>query len=320
MKRRHGTLYCCISLAFICALSIISGAQYWQTVVAGAMCFAILSLSLDLQWGVAGIVNLGAALPFGIGAYCVTLSYSMNGSVIPGVFVGVTLAAAISMVIAWGALRAEGGVSRFGLAMLGLTLCVEQFLVIDPWGITGGSNGLLGPRMKDVISLGDRGEEHILPVFVAFVTVVAIGLLWIGGVLMRSWLGSVVLHVRDEPEKLLVYGVNTAIVRTGVVASGGVLGAVAGSLYVMSHGISHPSQFGAGLSVMVLAWVAVGGRGTLAGPMVAAVFLKIIQAELGSQFDKVYMLAVGLMLCGVIVWYPAGLAGAIPMLRARGRC
>ena len=93
---------------------------------------------------------------------------------------------------------------------------------------------------------------------------------------------------------------------------------VAGALYVPQVGIINPSEFSPGNSIEAVLWVAVGGRGTLIGPVIGAFIVNFGKTWLTGALPEVWLFALGAMFIAVTLFLPKGVVGLWSQIRTRG--
>jgi urea transport system permease protein len=287
------------------ALSAVAGAvvvslvgsladDYLVEIVGMAVLFGLFAASVDFSWGRAGILTLGAALYFGIGAYFVAFGLRAGWGFCASVGAGTVTSLTLAVLIGATALRVRASTIQFGLMTLIASLSAQQ-LAVSLYDIADGSNGISGIG-KPVL----RIHGYVMDLGVGaryFYVVSAIALL---GLAALRWLasghfGRLALCVRQSDERVAAFGYEPKVVKlaaTMITAAGSSL---AGALFVPFDGIAEPGLFAIRPNMLVLVWVAMGGQGTLVGPFVTAMLLQIVQFELGSQFEDVYLLIVGLV-------------------------
>ena len=281
---------------------------YRMDIIGMCLCFGLLAASVDFSWGYCGILNLGPALSFGIGAYAVALASSYQVSKVLCIVLGVLLSVSIVCVIATIVFRKSTRVIHFGLICFALSLAFEQiFLAL--YSFAGGSNGITGVGRLFFQDLGRF--DFVCSWFVVF-TLLSVLIL-----LSRSHFGLVQQAIQSDPKKTEMYGYSVWEYRVASVGISAAIGALAGSLYVPFVGIAHPSLFGVTSNVVVLVWVALGGQRSILGPFICAILLKVVEFELGSNFVDIYVFLLGVILILTVIVVPAGLAGTFPALRAR---
>jgi urea transport system permease protein len=93
---------------------------------------------------------------------------------------------------------------------------------------------------------------------------------------------------------------------------------IAGALYVPQVGIINPGEFSPGNSIEAVLWVAVGGRGTLIGPVIGAFLVNFAKTYLTGALPEVWLFALGALFIVVTLLLPKGIVGLWAQLRARG--
>ncbi len=295
------------------------------------LCFAIFALAVDLIWGYTGILSLGQAVYFGIGAYMVALSMKLNytlenatryGSNIPDFMewngltevpafmapltstpVAVACALAIPTLLAFifGVITFKRHIYGVYCAVITLAeaLILERFIV-EYQAYTGGFNGI-----TDYSNL--RGAPFLW--FIIAVTVVC----FIGArLLTHSRIGTVLKSVRDNDVRAQFMGYNVANYRIFVFCISAFMSAAAGAMYAAWVGIVSFLDTGPLLSVEAVIWTAVGGRATLIGPFIGAFLIRGLEFMLsGSWFAEYWQIFMGALFIAVVLWIPDGIVGTI---------
>jgi urea transport system permease protein len=135
----------------------------------------------------------------------------------------------------------------------------------------------------------------------------------------RSPVGKVLVAIRDSETRVLFSGYSPAAFKLFVFVVSAVLAGVAGALYVPQVGIITPAKIGVLPSIEMIIWVAVGGRGTLLGPIVGAIGVNWLQSTLTTHYPDLWLLALGGMFVGVVLFFPDGVVGTAHKLIARVR-
>ena len=171
---------------------------------------------------------------------------------------------------------------------------------------TGGDSGLFGFAYH-----GFSGDTWYY-IASALLVVVAGGAL----VLVRSDFGLVMRAIRDNERRVRFFGTNVEHVKIGVFVLGAVLSALAGGVYATIVGIVSAPLFGFLFSTQMVIWVAVGGRGTIIGPIIGAIGLSFVTSELSASYPTEWALFLGLLFVAVVVFVPDGV---FPPLVRQGR-
>jgi urea transport system permease protein len=317
--------YLCVApLAAALLLPWLTDNPYWLTVIATAMAFSILAVSLDLLWGYSGILNLAPAMSFGLGAYTwgiVAAGAEGSWSTYVAVFCAIALPALVAALVAFVSFSVGTRDIYFALITLSLTLVLQQSAQSAAW-LTGGSNGLLGIAWPTLGVPGFIEKTFDDPkAFYLLVTIVTIAVVVFCKWLVDGRIGAILTAIRDNRQRMDTLGYSTLHYRVLVSAIAAGLGGLAGMLYAPVTGIVDPSLFGVSLSIQPFVWVAVGGQRTLFGPLLAALLISIGQQTLTGAFASFYLLSIGAIFVVVVICLPAGLASLGPLvLKAADRC
>lgn len=296
----------CVAIAY----PLTKNDPYWYTVLTTAVAYGVLALSLDILWGYTGILNLAPVISFGVGAY----AWAIVGSHIGGsagtwvaLCAAVLLPALLSGVVALVSFWAGVQEIYFALVTLAVGLVLAQVATV--WTpVTGGSNGYLSIPFPTFgfaganVGFGTANSFYFFALGVALVTFLAC--VW----LVRGRLGAVLMAIRESDRRAQTLGYSVLRYRVLASAISGALGGVAGMLYAPTTGIVDPSVFSITLSVQVFAWVAVGGQGTLLGPLIAAVLISVGQQTLSGSSAIAYLLVIAGLFLAIVLFLPGGLA------------
>jgi urea transport system permease protein len=123
--------------------------------------------------------------------------------------------------------------------------------------------------------------------------------------------------IRDSETRVLFCGYSPAAFKMFVFTVSAVLAGLAGALYVGQVGIITPARIGVLPSIEMIIWVAVGGRGTLIGPVVGAFGVNWLQSLLTTHYPDLWILVLGGMFVTVVLFFPDGVVGTAQKLMAR---
>ncbi len=271
--------------------------------------FSILALSLDLLIGYTGLLSLAHGAFFGVGAYVTALLTKQAVPAPVAAGLGMALAAALSMAVAFPSNRVTGTY----LLITSLAVQLIFTVVLVNWeAVTGGSAGI--PAIPGLVVLGhplDRRSFLLLAVAVAALCFL------VAWRLVHSPLGRLLRAVRDDAVACQALGKDVVRVKTVVFGVAGGLAALAGSLY--AHYISYvdPRSFDLGVSIVAFLMVVVGGSGTLVGPVIGAVVLtlfpevfKFVALPPGIA-AALHQLFYGVLLIVFIYFLPGGLVALV---------
>ncbi len=290
---------------------------YHLDVLTTACLYALLALGLNLIVGLTGLLHLGYAAFFAIGAYTYGLLNLHAGWPF---WVGWLPAAAVSGLcgVALGvpALRVRG--DYLAIVTLGFGEIVRiAFTNLEQW--TGGPNGLLGiahPRLwlpgHGVLDFGVSSAPY-------YYLVVLTTLATAGACVRLSYsrVGRAWIAIRDDEIAAACMGVPVLQLKLAAQACGGAIAGLAGAIFAAKQGTITPDSFDFVLSVMVLSMVVLGGLGSIRGAVLSALVLGSLP-EFLRGFEQYRMLLFGLSMIIIIRLRPQGLfgrGGRAPMLR-----
>ena len=131
----------------------------------------------------------------------------------------------------------------------------------------------------------------------------------IASAVVRSKLGKVLVAIRDAESRTRFIGYRVEHYKLFVWTLSAVMAGVAGALYVPQVGIINPSEFDPAASIEAVIWVAVGGRGTLVGPLIGAVAVNFGKTWLTGVLPEVWLYALGALFVVVTLFLPRGIVG-----------
>lgn len=315
------------------------GQAYVTSLLGKFLCYAIFALSIDLIWGFAGILSLGQAVYFGIGAYFVALSLKINYAAVhptryggtipdfmewngltelPGFMEPLTsLPIAVACALIFPTLLAfVFGVITFKRHIYGvycavITLAealILQDFIIEYQAYTGGFNG--------ITDYSNYANVYFLW-FVLAMTVICYVL---GRMLTHSRVGTVLKSIRDNDVRAEFMGYNVANYRIFVFCVSALMAAVAGAMYAAWVGLVSFLDTGPVFSIEAVIWTAVGGRGTLIGPFVGTFLVKGSEFFLSGVLADFWQLIMGGLFVFVVLVMRDGIVGTLGkwLSRAKG--
>lgn len=273
--------------------------------------YYIAGLGVALALGQCGIVNLGQALFFGIGAYASAALSTRGVPILGGVLAGMLITAAIAGALGWAILRLHGyflGLATLALGIIGHTLFFE-------WeGLTGGTLGIGGIPKPVVFGLVIDGAQA----YFYLVWGVALAVTWMANNLIRGRTGLLLRAGRDSAEAATSLGIRLRAMRTLVFVLCALLGSLAGSLFAHHASFVSVDSFGLGKSLIFLLVPVLGGMRSPAGVLLGAVFVSFVPYLL-SRLGDVHQVLFGLAMIAVVVLMPNGLFGWLSTVVRRGK-
>ncbi len=316
------------------------------------LCYALLAISVDLLWGYTGLLSLGQALFFSLGGYMFGMylmlqigmlgSYAKAGQNPNGlpdfmVFLGHTFLPpfwrpfnsfgfAVAMVfvvpgllaLIFGFLAFRSRIKGVYFSILTQALTYGAALMFFRNDFTmGGNNGftdfkfVLGHSLVDK----DTGPATMRGLFIASALVLFVVCLfchWING----TKFGLVRQAIRDGENRVLFSGYATAHFKLFIFVVAAFIAAVGGALFVPQAGIINPDQMTPAKSIEAVVWVAVGGRGTLVGPILGAIAINALRSWATQAYPDSWLIILGLIFLIVVLFLPGGMVSLPAKIRA----
>jgi urea transport system permease protein len=307
------------------------------------LAYAILALGIDLIWGYTGVLSLGHGVFFGLGAYAMGMhlmleigTRSVYGNVLPDFMVWnrvtelplfwkpfysvpftllAVLAVPSAVAFVFGYLTFRSRTRGVYFSIITQALALSTWLMFNRNAMNlGGTNGLSGFKTVFGFTLNSATTQRGLYVVTALCLCGAFLLCrWI----TRSPAGRVLIAIRDSETRVLFSGYSPAAFKLFVFVISAMLAGVAGALYVPQVGIITPAKIGVLPSIEMIIWVAVGGRGTLLGPVVGALGVNWLQSLLTTHYPDLWLLVLGGLFVAVVLFFPDGVVGTLQKLLAR---
>lgn len=285
------------------AFPLLNHNAYHIDVMVTAGLFIILALGLNVIVGFAGILHLGYAAPFAIGAYTYALlNIHWQVSFWPGLVLSSITAALFGMLFAFPALRLGG--DYLAIVTLGAGEIVRIALNnLDE--ITGGPNGLLGIDHPDLFLKNTNFGVQSSPYYFLVLTFILILIFFLKRV-ESSPLGRAWVAMREDELAASCMGINLMRAKLYAFGLGSFIAGLAGCIFAAKQGTISPDSFDFVVSVMVLAMVVLGGLGNIAGVILGAFVLSLLP-EFLRGFDAYRMLLFGAAMLMMMLLRPQGI-------------
>jgi branched-chain amino acid transport system permease protein len=283
--------------------------------VTQTLILAILSMSLDIILGYAGLASLGHAAYLGIGAYAVGILSTRYGTGFWTVLlVGVLGAAVVAAVFGLIALRATG----VYFLMITLALGMVVWGLAHRWvSVTSGDNGIASvPRPRLGFGLPWSFADAVPFYYLALVAFLLAFIVL--RVVVSSPFGQTLVGIRESESRMRTLGYHVWLHKYIGFVIAGAVGGFAGVLWACYNGFVSPADLELATSVETLLMVALGGRGTLYGPALGAALIVLLK-NLVSVYTHRWLLILGAVYIGTIVYAPEGIVGAIRQWTERTR-
>ncbi len=292
---------------------------YTTDLVMKIMVLAIFALSLELLVGMTGLVSLGHAAFFGIGAYMVVLASPEWEAGHLGRVLATSMGAAAAYALVVGALSLR----TQGVYFIMVTLAFAQlaYFLFHDTQLFGGSDGIyLNVRpVLGALDSGDKGQMYFLVVGALVGTYALLALL------RRSRFGHALAGIRVNEQRMRATGFNTYVYKLAAFVIAGALAGLAGSLLAIKDGVVNPELLSWHESGAVLLMIILGGLGHLRGAVLGAAaftLLKELYATPGLVGDFLaghWQLTLGLTIIAFVAGLPKGLIGLAERLRGAAK-
>jgi len=303
------------------------------------LCFALLAISVDLLWGYTGLLSLGQSLFFALGGYMLGMHLMLmigeqgvyaqagkNPNLLPDfmVFLGHTFLpsfwkpfyslgfSALMVAVFPGVIAAIFGFLAFRSRIKGVYFSIltqaltygAALLFFRNSLLMGGNNGFTD--FKVLLGSDLRAAATQRGLFIA--TAVTLLIVYLGcRFLSQTKFGLVQRAIRDGENRVLFSGYATAHFKLFIFVLSAVISSVGGALYVPQVGGINPSVMTPEKSLEAVVWVAVGGRGTLLGPVLGAIVINALKSWATRAFPDLWLIILGGLFILVVLFLPGGL-------------
>ncbi|WP_419812192.1 urea ABC transporter permease subunit UrtC [Bacterioplanoides sp.] len=324
--------------------SIFHVSTYTMTLLGKYLCYALLALAVDLIWGYCGILSLGHGAFFALGGYAMGMYLMrqigdrgvygnpelpdfmvfLNWTELPWYWFGfdqfwfaaiMILAAPGILAFVFGALAFRSRVTGVYLSIITQALTYALMLAFfrNDMGF-GGNNGLTD--FKDILGFDLQADTTRAALFIASALALILGYL-ISRFIVDSKLGRVLVAIRDAESRTRFIGYRVEHYKLFVFVVSAMLAGVAGALYVPQVGIINPGEFAPILSIEMIIWVAVGGRGTLYGAVIGAFIVNYAKTYFTGAFAELWLFLLGGLFVLSTLYLPKGVVGLVQQIKEK---
>jgi urea transport system permease protein len=311
---------------------------YLVTLFGKYICYAVLALSLDLVWGYVGILSLGHGAFFALGGYAMGM-YLMRQIGARGVYANPTLPdfmvflnwkelpwywlgfdmfwfallmvvlvpGLLAFVFGWFAFRSRVTGVYLSIITQAMTFALLLAFFRNDFGF-GGNNGLTD--FKDILGFNVQAASTRAALFALSAILLALGV-FVCSMIVNSKLGKVMVAIRDAESRTRFLGWRPENVKLFAFTVSAVLAGLAGALYVPQVGIINPGEFAPENSIEAVIWVAVGGRGTIVGPIIGALLVNAGKSYFTAALPEYWLFALGALFVVVTLFLPKGIVGLL---------
>ncbi len=299
------------------------------------LCYGIMAVAIDLLWGFTGLLCLGQALFFSLGGYMMGMHLMLmigklgqyksdlpdfmvflGHTTLPGfwqAFYSFPFALAmvflvpglLALVFGYLAFRSRIKGVYFSILTQALTYGAALLFFRNDL-LMGGNNGFTDFRTLLGSDLRIASTQRILYICTALLLVAVVaGCKW----LTKSRFGLIQRAIRDSENRVLFSGYATANFKLFIFVTSAMIAATAGALYVPQVGIINPSEMTPEKSLEAVVWVALGGRGSLYGPVIGAVSVNALKSWASRAYPDLWLIILGGSFVLVVMFMPNGIIG-----------
>ncbi|HET7681746.1 MAG TPA: urea ABC transporter permease subunit UrtC [Xanthobacteraceae bacterium] len=313
--------------------------SYLVALLGKYLCYALLALSIDLIWGYCGILSLGHGAFFALGGYAMGMYLMrqigtrgvyanpelpdfmvfLNWSELPvfwygfqhfayAAFMIIAVPGLLAFLFGWFAFRSRVTGVYLSIITQAMTFALMLGFFRNNFGF-GGNNGLTD--FKEILGFNVQAAGTRAALFATSCVALALGFV-VCRAIITSKFGKVLIAIRDAESRTRFLGYRVESYKLFVFTVSACMAGVAGALYVPQVGIINPSEFAPANSIEAVIWVAVGGRGTLIGPIIGALLVNYAKTSFTSGMLAPYWLfLLGGLFVAVTLLLPRGIVGTI---------
>ena len=325
--------------------SVFHLSDYAVQLVGKIMCYAICALAMDLIWGYTGILSLGHGVFFALGGYAMGMylmrqigadgqyrlpmpdfmvflnwkqfpwHWALSDSFVAQMLLVVLAPGLLAFVFGFFAFRSRIKGVYFSIITQAMTFATMLLFFRNETGF-GGNNGFTDFKRIVGIPIATPGMRMTLFVLT--------GLVLIGFFLLARWLvaskfGRVLQAIRDAETRVMFTGYDPLKYKLAIWVLSAVMCGIAGALYVPQVGIINPSEMSPAASIEMAIWAAVGGRGTLVGPILGAFFVNGAKSWFTQAFPEFWLYFLGALFIAVTLFLPRGIMGIrVRLMKEKG--
>jgi branched-chain amino acid transport system permease protein len=295
------TLVCTVIILFLLPVFLN---DYYRDIMTLTGLYIVLALGLNIIVGQTGLLNLGYAAFYAIGAYTYAILSTLYGlSFWPGLVAGALCAAGFAALLGLPILRLRG--DYFAIVTLGLGEITR--IILNNWNsVTNGPNGISNISRPVVTgyTLQTTLDFYYLILVIVIISVFAMHRL------MVSRIGRAWIAIREDEIAAEAMGINTLRLKLLAFVLGSAWAGLAGVFFAAKMAFVSPESFTFFESVLILCMVVLGGMGSIPGIILGALLL-ITLPEIFRDFQDYRMLAFGVALVLMMVFRPQGLLGTV---------
>jgi urea transport system permease protein len=347
MQLRKSHLQVTAYLAFIALLLVMPQVMgvFWLNRFCEYLAYALAAIAISVSWGNGGILNLGQAVFFGVGAYMLAMSLTLASPaaqpvpefmllnkephapedlccVVPGAFVwipfqnlwfglmmGLALPVLLALLVGYPMFKRRTTGVYVAIITLALALIV-RLLIINNQPLTNGFNGLA--ELEYFTVFGHVFDPYSPSTYYLAVAVLGISLIGLR-LILSSRAGLLLRAIQDDESRARFLGYDVENFKLFFFCLSAAIAGIAGMLFVVVAQFAAPSLMAIPFSISMVIWAAVGGRASLLGAAVGAILVNMAgaYASESSTLQPVWPLLIGGLFVLVVLFLPRGIAGLV---------
>jgi urea transport system permease protein len=319
--------------------------DYAIALIGKIMCYAICALAMDLIWGYTGILSLGHGVFFALGGYAMGMylmrqigrdgnyhsdlpdfmvfldwktlpwHWTLSDSLVATLALIVVVPGLLAFVFGFFAFRSRIKGVYFSIITQAMTYATMLLFFRNETGF-GGNNGFTDFKRLAGIAIARPSTRMVLFILTGLVL---IGFFLFARGLVRSKFGRVLQAIRDAESRVMFTGYDPLRYKLTIWVISAVMCGIAGALYVPQVGIINPSEMSPAASIEIAIWAAVGGRGSLIGPIVGAFFVNGAKSVFTQMIPEFWLYFLGALFIAVTLFLPNGIVGLLRRKTAEAR-
>ncbi|WP_341890836.1 urea ABC transporter permease subunit UrtC [Variovorax sp. YR752] len=325
--------------------SALHMSDFAVALVGKIMCYAICALAMDLIWGYTGILSLGHGVFFALGGYAMGMylmrqigrdgqyqsdmpdfmvflnwkefpwHWAFSDSFVFQMAMVVLVPGLLAFVFGFFAFRSRIKGVYFSIITQAMTFAAMLLFFRNETGF-GGNNGFTDFKRILGITIATPSTRMVLFVITG---VTLIGFFVLSRWLVMSKFGRVLQAIRDAESRVMFTGYDPIRYKLTIWVISAVMCGIAGALYVPQVGIINPGEMSPAASIEMAIWAAVGGRGTLIGPIVGAFFVNGAKSWFTQAFPEYWLYFLGALFIAVTLFLPQGIIGLVRRVKKETR-
>jgi len=297
-RRKRAAVFAALVLTAVLVPSV--GSNYTLEILTNSFLYIVLCLGLNIIVGYAGLLDLGFAAFFAVGAYSVGILTSKFGwnfwlAIPPALLLTVI----VRVIIGAPTLRLRS--DYLAIVTLGAGEMI-RIIARNMKDLTGGASGLIGIQRPSIFGLELNQISHYYYIFLTL----AILAVFASDRLENSRIGRAWKYVRDDEDAAEAMGIDRVAVKLSAYIIGALFAGLAGCFYAAKMTAISPETFQFMQSIMILVAVVLGGMGKIAGMVVGALAM-VLFPEIFREIGSMRMLVFGVILIVMMIFRPQGL-------------